>query len=96
MGKIIKAVFLAPVKFYQKIISPAIGKNCIYTPSCSHYMVEAVEKHGVIKGGILGVARILRCSRFFLGGEDPVPEEFSFKNIRTPYIVFKRRRSGQR
>jgi putative membrane protein insertion efficiency factor len=49
------------------------GTECPYIPSCSQYAVEAIEKHGVIKGGLLAVWRILRCNPFSKGGIDPVP-----------------------
>jgi len=91
MGKKLRKVYLIPVRIYQKFISPAIGKNCIYTPSCSAYFILAVEKHGIIKGTVLGISRILRCNRFFLGGYDPVPEKFNGESLRNPRIFFRRR-----
>lgn len=91
MGKTARKIFLAPVRFYQKHISSGLGAHCNYTPSCSQYLVEAVEMHGILKGFILGVARLLRCSKYFMGGPDPVPEQFSFKAIRNAYIAFRRR-----
>lgn len=91
MGKtILTKIWLLPVRFYKKYISPAIGSNCIYEPSCSTYFAQCVEKFGIIKGTILGIDRLLRCNRFFLGGIDPVPEEFSFKSIRFRHVAFKR------
>lgn len=91
-NQIARKVFLLPVVAYQKLISPFLGKNCIYTPSCSQYFKLAVMKHGIVKGTILGFSRILRCSRFYLGGPDPVPEEFSFKYIKDSRTIFKRHR----
>ncbi|HEY52016.1 MAG TPA: membrane protein insertion efficiency factor YidD [Caldilineae bacterium] len=70
----IKKVFLVFIRFYQRFISPALGSNCIYTPSCSYYAYEAIEKHGVLRGGWLGVKRIARCHPFHEGGYDPVPD----------------------
>jgi len=61
------------IKFYQKFISPMFPPSCRYTPTCSQYTLEAVEKYGSIKGLFLGFKRILRCNPFFPGGEDPVP-----------------------
>ena len=66
-------VFL-PVKFYRKCISPLTPAVCIYTPTCSAYMLEAVEKFGVIKGTAMGIKRILRCVPWKKGGFDPVPD----------------------
>ena len=60
---------------YQKYISPYLShySKCPYTPSCSNYMLQALEKYGIIKGGALGMYRILRCNPFTKGGYDPVP-----------------------
>ncbi len=67
-----KLVFIL-IKFYQKFISPLFPPSCRYTPTCSQYTFEAVQKYGVLKGLFLGIKRILRCNPFFPGGEDPVP-----------------------
>jgi uncharacterized protein len=61
------------IKFYQYFISPLTGQNCRYYPTCSAYAVEALEKHGSLKGTTLAVKRILRCHPFHAGGFDPVP-----------------------
>nr|WP_275952133.1 membrane protein insertion efficiency factor YidD [Mordavella massiliensis] len=62
------------VKIYQKYLSPLKGHStCIYFPTCSQYAVEAIEKYGALKGGLLAVWRILRCNPFAKGGYDPVP-----------------------
>lgn len=71
--KSLKIIILLFIRFYQKYISIFLGKNCIYYPSCSQYMYEAIEIHGVLKGCYLGVRRILRCHPFKQGGYDPVP-----------------------
>lgn len=55
---------------------------CPYTPSCSRYGLDSIEKHGVIKGGILTLWRLLRCNPFSHGGYDPVPDEFKLINVR--------------
>ncbi|HRU74075.1 MAG TPA: membrane protein insertion efficiency factor YidD [Caldisericia bacterium] len=68
-----KKLILMSIKFYQKFISPMFPPSCRYTPTCSQYTLEAVEKYGSIKGLFLGFKRILRCNPFFPGGEDPVP-----------------------
>mgnify|MGYP002737435098 CR=1 FL=1 len=70
---------LAPVKLYQKYISPLTSPRCRYYPSCSQYFVEAVQTHGVGKGFLLGVARVLRCNPWSRGGVDHVPEKGSWK-----------------
>ena len=61
------------VKFYQKWISPVLPDSCIYSPTCSQYAVEALQKYGFIKGSWLALKRILRCHPFHKGGYDPVP-----------------------
>ncbi len=61
------------VRLYQKYLSPLIGKNCRYTPTCSEYMIEAIEIHGPAKGLWLGLRRIVRCNPFGGWGYDPVP-----------------------
>jgi len=71
------APFLGLIWVYQKLINPMLPSSCIYQPSCSHYAQEALMKHGVIKGLILAIWRILRCQPFCQGGIDEVPENFS-------------------
>ena len=69
-----KTIFIRLIEFYQKYLSPLKGRStCIYTPTCSQYAIEALEKYGLIKGGGLAVWRILRCNPFAKGGYDPVP-----------------------
>lgn len=59
--------------FYRLFISPLLGPNCRYAPTCSAYAIEAIEKHGAIKGAWLGIRRILRCHPWGGSGYDPVP-----------------------
>ena len=68
-----KIVLITIVKAYKKIISPLLGNNCRFYPTCSSYMIEAIEKHGCVRGMFLGVKRILKCHPFNPGGYDPVP-----------------------
>ena len=68
-----KGLLIGLVKFYKKFISPYMGPHCIYTPTCSQYALEALEKYGAIKGTYLACKRILRCHPFAKGGYDPVP-----------------------
>ena len=68
-----KKLVIAMIRFYQKYISPYKGTKCPYVHSCSQYGLEAIEKYGVIKGGLLAAWRILRCNPFSKGGYDPVP-----------------------
>lgn len=73
MRKILIAPFLFLVRFYQIIISPLLPATCRYQPTCSHYMVEALKKHGLLKGLYLGIKRILSCHPWGGSGYDPVP-----------------------
>ena len=68
-----RKAFLLPVYFYRAFISPLTPPACRFTPTCSQYMVEAVMKYGILKGGWLGIKRICRCHPFHEGGYDPVP-----------------------
>lgn len=61
------------IRFYQLFISPILGPRCRFYPSCSHYTVEALQSHGVIKGSWLAIKRISRCHPGNPGGIDPVP-----------------------
>lgn len=69
-----KMILLAGIRFYRKYLSGIKGySSCKYFPTCSTYALEAVEKYGALKGGILSIWRILRCNPFSKGGYDPVP-----------------------
>ena len=70
----IKRLFLAMIRFYQRCISPMHAPCCRFTPTCSQYAREAITKYGALKGGYLAVRRILRCHPFYKGDPyDPVP-----------------------
>ncbi|MCW8883968.1 MAG: membrane protein insertion efficiency factor YidD [Motiliproteus sp.] len=69
----VKKALISLVKGYQLLISPFMGNNCRYYPSCSAYCIEAMEIHGPLKGLYLGIRRVLRCHPFHDGGLDPVP-----------------------
>jgi putative membrane protein insertion efficiency factor len=68
----IKKIIILLIRFYKKFISPIKRPVCRFYPSCSQYMCDAVEKHGAIKGMLLGIIRILKCNPFHPGGYDPV------------------------
>lgn len=71
--KIVRAIPLALIRFYQFFISPIFPSSCRYQPTCSVYAYEAIEKHGVLKGGWLGIRRVSRCHPWGGSGYDPVP-----------------------
>jgi putative membrane protein insertion efficiency factor len=70
---IIARLAVLMVRGYQVTLSPLLPSACRYQPSCSSYMIEAVERHGALRGVWLGARRILRCHPFARGGYDPVP-----------------------
>lgn len=67
-----RRIFILLIRFYQLAISPYLGPNCRYTPTCSAYAIQAIEKYGALKGGWMAFKRILRCHPFHKGGYDPV------------------------
>jgi len=71
--KILSYPFILLIKFYQYVVSPLLGPKCRFTPTCSQYAVEALKKHGLLKGGWLTVKRISRCRPGGGSGYDPVP-----------------------
>ncbi len=68
-----KTIALFLIRLYQNTLSRVLPPSCRFTPPCSHYGYEAIEKYGVIKGGWLAIKRIARCHPFSAGGYDPVP-----------------------
>ncbi|MCK5638145.1 MAG: membrane protein insertion efficiency factor YidD [Flavobacteriaceae bacterium] len=75
MRKILIFPFIVLVRFYQIAISPYLPASCRYTPTCSHYTVEALQKHGLLSGGWLAIKRIFSCHPWGGKGYDPVPEK---------------------
>ena len=68
-----KNILIAMIRFYQKFLSPLKHTRCPYTPTCSQYGLEAIQKYGAVKGSLLACWRILRCNPFSKSGYDPVP-----------------------
>lgn len=68
-----KQIFLFLIRAYQKVISPIFPPSCRFTPSCSHYGYEAIEKYGALKGSWMAIKRVGRCHPLTAGGYDPVP-----------------------
>ena len=63
------------IRVYQKYLSPLLGPNCRFHPTCSEYTFQAIETYGVFKGGILAIKRILKCNPWGGSGADPLPKE---------------------
>jgi putative membrane protein insertion efficiency factor len=72
---VMKKVLISLIRFYQRRISPYKKPCCRFYPTCSAYAIEAIEKKGVLRGGLMSVWRILRCNPFCKGGFDPVEKE---------------------
>jgi putative membrane protein insertion efficiency factor len=69
----VRRVLIGIIRAYQYLLSPWWGSQCRFTPTCSHYAVEALERHGALAGSWLAARRILRCHPWSAGGYDPVP-----------------------
>jgi putative membrane protein insertion efficiency factor len=79
IGKFFTRLLLAPVRMYQRLISPALPRRCKYEPTCSAYAVQALRSHGPLRGIVLAGWRLLRCNPFSHGGYDPVSEQRLFR-----------------
>jgi putative membrane protein insertion efficiency factor len=66
-------IALTVIRLYQRFLSPAFSSACRFSPSCSNYAYQAIDKYGIVKGLFLTVRRVLRCHPFNPGGEDPIP-----------------------
>lgn len=73
LGQFPRRLLVLPIRGYQRFISPAFPARCRFSPSCSHYAVEAITRYGILRGTWLAARRLLRCHPFHPGGVDPVP-----------------------
>ena len=80
VSRFASAALILLVRAYQVVLSPLFGDCCRFTPSCSNYMIEALNVHGAVKGTLLGLWRILRCHPWGDYGYDPVPAKGRWKN----------------
>ena len=83
MKRFLSALLIAPIRLYQRWISPAIAPRCRYYPTCSAYAVEAIRELGPIRGPILAAWRLLRCNPFSHGGVDELSDRRLFRNTPT-------------
>ena len=90
MGEFAKIVVLRLLRAYKWVISPMILPACRYVPSCSEYAMEAVERYGAVRGGMMALWRVLRCHPFSRGGHDPVVKQSLSRERPQPSL-----RSGQ-
>ena len=74
LSKAIASLLILPIRFYRRFISPLTPPSCRFTPTCSQYAIEALQKHGPIRGLWLAIRRILRCHPWGGSGYDPVPD----------------------
>jgi putative membrane protein insertion efficiency factor len=78
LSRIARAVVVAPIVAYRRVLSPALPRRCKYEPTCSHYAVDAIKEYGILRGLVLGVWRLLRCNPWSYGGYDPVEAQRLF------------------
>jgi putative membrane protein insertion efficiency factor len=76
----LRRLLIVLIRGYKRFISPLLGDNCRFYPTCSSYAIEALQVHGVCKGLVLAAWRILRCNPFCKGGLDPVPPKGAWRN----------------
>jgi putative membrane protein insertion efficiency factor len=77
--KLVRKVLVAPIRAYQRLISPLFGSRCRYYPSCSEYAAQAIERFGILRGLVLAGWRLLRCNPWSAGGLDPVEDQRLFR-----------------
>jgi uncharacterized protein len=78
IARLARAGAVAPIRVYQRVISPAIPRRCKYEPTCSRYAVEAIREYGILRGAVLAAWRLLRCNPWSYGGYDPVEAQRVF------------------
>jgi putative membrane protein insertion efficiency factor len=75
----LRSAAVAPIRLYQRVISPALPRHCKYEPTCSRYAVHAIQRYGILRGLILAGWRLLRCNPWSHGGFDPVEAQTLFR-----------------
>jgi putative membrane protein insertion efficiency factor len=80
----VKGIFLAPIRLYQRLVSPLMPARCKYHPTCSEYAVQAIRVHGLMRGAVLAGWRLLRCNPLSDGGIDRVEDQRLFRSRSLP------------
>jgi uncharacterized protein len=80
MTGLFSRLLVTPIRLYQRFVSPALPRRCKYEPTCSAYALDAVRKHGPLRGFLLATWRVLRCNPFSHGGYDPVSGQRMFRH----------------
>jgi putative membrane protein insertion efficiency factor len=80
-----RTIAAAPIRLYQRLISPALGRRCKYHPSCSAYALQAIRTYGILRGVVLAGWRLLRCNPWSHGGFDPVEQQRLFRHRAAPH-----------
>ena len=81
---VLARLVLAPIRAYQRVISPALPRRCKYHPTCSEYAVQAIGGYGILRGAVLAAWRLLRCNPWSHGGYDPVSAQTLFRRPPRP------------
>lgn len=82
LRKFVRSIATGPITLYRVLISPWLGSNCRFQPTCSAYSLEAIERHGIVKGYLLGIKRLFKCHPFCQRDfHDPVPEAFDWRAV---------------
>ena len=95
--RILRSFCIGCVKAYRYTLAPlfmSLGVRCRFTPSCSEYAIRSLESHGVIRGLVLALRRLIRCQPFCAGGHDPVPEKFVLIRGSSPRVSWERTGCG--
>ena len=79
-----RRLVLAPIRGYQRVLSPLLPRRCKYEPTCSRYATQAIEQYGILRGLVLAAWRLLRCNPWSHGGYDPVHDQRLFRRRRSP------------
>jgi len=85
MLRFLRKIATVPIILYQWVISPLFPSHCNYYPTCSEYGRQAILKHGILRGGVMALMRIGRCSARYYGGSDPVPDRFVLSDLVSEY-----------